>query len=212
LRDNRARIESGGKWGYRDGSGNLPIKLQFTEAHDFCNGLAAVKNDAGKWGFIDVTGKYVIKPIYTNEPGDYHSGYIRVKDKSGNEFFIDKTGTIKHAVENGCYPQDFSDDGYCFVHALSSYIMDTSFNKILELGQWAEVRYLGNNTFRQKKGVTEAHILDTSGNLILVGEVDDFLKGFSEGMVSIVHYGKEPLQGYINEQGEVVVCFEDTQF
>lgn len=209
LRDGRARIHSGGKWGFRDGSGNLPIPLKFTEAHDFCNGLAAVKDENDKWGFIDTSGQYVIRPIYSREPGDYHSGYIRVTDKSNTHFFIDKTGTIKHTFEGN--PYDFSDDGYCCVSTFSSYLMDTSFKKILDMGQYAEIVYSENKTFRQKISYYAARITDISGNLLLEGGVDDFPGGFCEGLAIIKDY-KTKIKGYINKQGEVVVCFEDTQF
>lgn len=206
LHNDRAKIEIDNKWGFRDGSGNLPISPQFKEVHDFHNGLAAVKDENGKWGFIDTSGQYVISPIYSREPGDYHSGYIRVTDKSNTHFFIDKTGTIKHTFKGN--PCDFSDDGYCCVSAFSSYLMDTSFNKIMDMGQYADIIYLENKTFRQKISYIAAHIKDISGNLLLEGGVDDFPGGFSDGMAII----KYKIQGYINKQGEVVVCFEDTQF
>lgn len=218
LRDGRARINSGEKWGFRDGRGNLPIPLKFTEAHDFCNGLAAVKDENDKWGFIDTSGQYVISPIYTIEPGDYHSGYIRVTDKSNTHFFIDKTGAIKHTIKDirpyeDIRPYDFSDDGYCYccVSYYDSYLMDTSFKKIMDLGQYTEIVYLEDKTFRQMVG-NAAHIKDISGNLLLEGDVDnDFPGGFSGGMAIVNNY-RLGIKGYINKQGEVVVCFEDTQF
>lgn len=40
-----------GKWGYIDTRGNIIIPLQFEEADQFSEGMAAVKV-AGKWGYI----------------------------------------------------------------------------------------------------------------------------------------------------------------
>lgn len=210
LRDGLAKVKVNQKYGYRDNKGKMLVAAQFAEARDFCNGLAAVKNDDDKWGFIDTSGNYVINPIYSIEPGDYHSGYIRVTDKSSRSYFIDKSGTTVYTFEDGTRAADFSDDGYCCISALSSYIIDKSFKKTADLGQWAETKYLKNNMFWNYAG-SVAHIRDKSGNILLTVDCDFLKRGFDNGPAPVKVYN-EGICGYINEQGEVIVNFVDTQF
>jgi hypothetical protein len=51
------------KYGYIDTTGSVVIEAGFSDAHDFKNGLAKVK-ESGKWGFIDITGKIVVPCLY----------------------------------------------------------------------------------------------------------------------------------------------------
>lgn len=51
------------KWGFITEAGKEAIPFIYDEAHDFKDGLAAVKVDS-LWGFIDYTGMMVIKPVY----------------------------------------------------------------------------------------------------------------------------------------------------
>lgn len=60
-----AICEPGGKRGYIDKTGRLVIPCLFSEAHDFHDGLAMVR-EGRTWGFIDKTGQMVIE--YKTEP------------------------------------------------------------------------------------------------------------------------------------------------
>lgn len=57
------------QYGYIDKTGNYIIKPQFSQAHNFSEGLAAVGIN-GKWGYIDKTGQFAINPIF-----DYAYGF-----------------------------------------------------------------------------------------------------------------------------------------
>jgi hypothetical protein len=46
--------------GYLDASGRIAIPLQFNDARDFSEGMAAVRQGHEGWGFIDKTGQVVI--------------------------------------------------------------------------------------------------------------------------------------------------------
>lgn len=53
--DNMIPVCKQGKWGFADPSGNVIIKIQYSDVRHFSEGLAAVKKD-GKWGYIDTKG------------------------------------------------------------------------------------------------------------------------------------------------------------
>ena len=52
---------------YRDKTGKIVVKPQFTYAGDFTDGLARVRignKKTGTFGYIDKTGKFVINPLF----------------------------------------------------------------------------------------------------------------------------------------------------
>jgi hypothetical protein len=81
------------KWGYIDSDGRLVISLQFEQAEDFEQGLAAVRVGK-KWGFVGEDGRYAINPQF-DEAWSFseHLAAFRLGDKWG---FIDKIG--KYAI------------------------------------------------------------------------------------------------------------------
>jgi hypothetical protein len=84
------RFEKNDKYGFKDKqTGKVVVPAKYDDAHDFSEGLAAVKLD-GKWGFIDKTGKKII-PLKYDDAEHFSEGLAPVKldDKWG---FIDKTG------------------------------------------------------------------------------------------------------------------------
>lgn len=77
------------RFGFFDKTGKFAIEPQFTAAHDFEYGFAAVEYD-GKWGFIDQQGHFVIPPEY--DGATYVSegaAAVRIGERT---VFIDKTG------------------------------------------------------------------------------------------------------------------------
>ena len=58
----------GGLWGYINAAGKEVIPVQYTDTHEFSEGLAPVEQN-GKWGYIDKTGKTLI-------PFQYEGAYI----------------------------------------------------------------------------------------------------------------------------------------
>jgi len=115
------------RYGFMDYKGNEVIPVSFLDAHDFSEGLAAVRMgpsyDDGKWGFIDAKGKTVIPFSYTREPGDFHSGRAMIilketKLENGQmevEYgYIDRSGKLVEKLTqktNDCFsgkPMDWS--------------------------------------------------------------------------------------------------------
>lgn len=77
-------------WGYMDKIGKIVIEPQFFIAHDFHEGLAAVKMD--KYGFIDKTGQMVIKEQF-DYVEDFSEGLAAVQ-VNGKYGFIDRRGEM----------------------------------------------------------------------------------------------------------------------
>jgi hypothetical protein len=90
-----------------DYKGQQKVATKFLRAHNFHEGLAAVKAgvdyDHGKWGFINEQGQTVIPFSYTHEPGDFNSGRAMVVLKEGKSVagtitatygYIDKSGKL----------------------------------------------------------------------------------------------------------------------
>ncbi|RZK38253.1 MAG: WG repeat-containing protein [Pedobacter sp.] len=100
------------RYKFVDFKGNVKIQTVYLKAHDFSEGLAAVKCGAdynhGKWGFINEKGETVIPFIYDHEPGDFNSGraLVKIRDFGGNENYkstvygyIDSEGKLIPALE-----------------------------------------------------------------------------------------------------------------
>jgi len=98
-----------GKWGYIDRTGKIVIPLQYSDAYEFSEGLAAVwpgerqYDPAGgrpiiRLSFIDKTGRMVIPPQYPHAhaySGDYgFSEGLAFVEVGGKMGFIDKTGQM----------------------------------------------------------------------------------------------------------------------
>lgn len=79
------------KWGFITETGNEVIPFIYEGAHDFKEGLAAVKIN-GLWGFVDYTGIMVIKPLY-DKVIDFSESRAIVQIKS-KWIVIDKIGNV----------------------------------------------------------------------------------------------------------------------
>lgn len=81
-----------GKYGYKDGNGNLVVSYQYTYAGNFSEGLAYVKEKDKGYGFIDKDGKLVI-PFRYESTMSFKEGLTAVQlnkkwgyiDKKGNQ-------------------------------------------------------------------------------------------------------------------------------
>ncbi|MCL2053114.1 MAG: WG repeat-containing protein [Oscillospiraceae bacterium] len=88
-----AAVELGGKMGYIDKDGNVVIPFQYDYAHDFAEGLAAVRVGdlhTGKLGYIDKTGMLVVPLEYEQASywtaNSFSDGLVAAK--KGDEWFI----------------------------------------------------------------------------------------------------------------------------
>ena len=86
-----AMVEQGGKWGFVDTLGTIPIACQFDSEMLFQEGLSAVKQ-GNKWGFVNTSGIFVIPAEY-----DYAESFFKGKalvEIDDEQFYINKKGEI----------------------------------------------------------------------------------------------------------------------
>ena len=89
IREYHGIDDYNGHFGFIDKNGEVAVPLEYSEALDFCDGLAGVEKD-GKWGFIDKAG-IVAVPIEYDGLTSFSEGLACVT-KDGKYGFVDKTG------------------------------------------------------------------------------------------------------------------------
>ena len=87
------------RYGFINTKGQFVVKPVFIDAHDFSDGLAAVKlpatqSNPAAWGFIDTSGKMVIPAKFSIEPGNFRTGRAPVEKRNGHKVMIDKSGEV----------------------------------------------------------------------------------------------------------------------
>jgi hypothetical protein len=101
-----------GKYGYIDQTGKLVIPFLYEYAHNFSEGLAAVKFN-GKYGYIDKTGKWVIQPQFTGG-GIFSEGLAAAGLEESKYGYIDITG--KWVIQPQFYKAErFQKNGFAIV-------------------------------------------------------------------------------------------------
>jgi hypothetical protein len=99
-------MQENGKIGYIDKTGKMVIPAQYSNAHPFSEGLAAVTVE-NKYGYIDTSGKMVIPPQFDNV-GPFSEGLAYV-ESDGNKGFIDKSGKLVIKGEEFLEARGFSE-------------------------------------------------------------------------------------------------------
>jgi len=201
-------------YGYMDENCNIVIEAKFKRCGNFHYGLAKALSDEGLWGFIDKTGKFVIDPIYTKEPEDFNDTHAMVYDKSGKEYLIDRQGKIIWSNENGDHVYPFCAKG---TEAFSVWrirskswgfaivskdlnMVDCKFNYIVVNTNARVVNF--NDKWIECENY---HLIYYDGRIRL--KYDNGI--FSDGLAACSSWGDKY---YINDKGEVVIKFVDTQF
>ena len=87
LSENLRMVRAGTLSGFADAGGKQVIAPQFSQAMDFSEGLACVKNESGKWGYINTSGSLVIPYLY-DEANSFSSGLALIK-QNGLYGYID---------------------------------------------------------------------------------------------------------------------------
>ncbi len=190
------------KYGFLDANCKIVIPAKYLNCHTFSDGLAAVQNEEKLWGYIDKNGKYVIEPMFTYEPGDFHSGFAHVEDKSGKSHYIDKTAKVVWtAPDNNLYGY-FSNSGYLINRGS---ILNTSFKRVAGYAD-GHIRQIEDDWFVVDTGWGYA-LYDYAGNYLLKFETE---KDICDGIGCHTSYGDD--RYYFNLKGEIIAKFEDTKF
>lgn len=75
-------VQSDGKWGFINSSGEWALEPVFEDAGSMACGLAPVKK-YGKWGYADITGKLIIEAKFEGAMPFDLKGYAATKSESG---------------------------------------------------------------------------------------------------------------------------------
>ena len=200
-------------WGFRDVNGKVIVEPQFIEAHNFSEGMAAVKiktnGGADKWGYINKAGIFVIQPAYSNEPGDFHNQRAYVQNKEGRYFYIDSTSKILSnpfiRVSDFHNSKAFvQGDGPCM-------LVDTMFKSVatlrVKMDYLTRVIYVGNDIY------LDDCLLSPRGEVLLKGVKEPFYEDLSAGSTTSYNSADEIYHnGYINRKGEYVIEFVESSF
>jgi len=117
------------KFGFMDKSGKILIPIEFKQAGNFSDGMAAVLVD-GKWGYINTGGNMVIEPQFDRVKA-FNSG-IALVESNKNWFYIDKSGNPLDSFPESDKKYDF-EDGIAFIRRAEKVgFMDTKGKVILE--------------------------------------------------------------------------------
>lgn len=216
LHDNRRLFQdfNTGKFGYMNENNSVSIAPSFVYAHDFSDGLAAVAILDGEqllWGYIDTKGKYVINPVFTQEPKDFHNGFAVIKKRADNysyyDAFIDKNGTVKYEAR---YLTDFW-DGYAIAitNDLFAKLVDSELNS-------SPFVMSGNHSIGDNSIVNHtSHTLWADGFTYSHNngwELKDS-KPFSDEITQTrASYGSDVPTGYVNRLGELILVFTQSEF
>ena len=91
FHDGLAVVKAAERYGYIDRSGAIVIPIQWMNAYDFSEGLAALRVDKKHFQFIDTAGTVVIKSKKYDSVGRFRNGICRVV-KGGKVKWIDTKG------------------------------------------------------------------------------------------------------------------------
>lgn len=174
--DYRKQEYFGRKYWYINKQGvSITNGKEFTEAHDFQEGLALVNAaqyiNQSKYGFIDTSGEYVVQPIYKGGES-FSEGLALVRTNKDVLFFIDKNG--KKVLE-------------------SNYLLCGNFSE----GLAPVAKKLRNNSYLYG-------FIDKTGSLVIDFKYSDVLypkNAFKEGLAAV---SKGEGWDFINTSGDFV--------
>lgn len=204
--------------------------------------VATNESGSIKWGFIDKTGQEVIPPKFSIEPSRFdNTGLALVFNKEEKGMFIDKTGKIVSKEYEGTHISPFyngkailtvsdydEENGW----TNGDMLIDKDFNVIAHIGKGyrlqggdvkecamryypdldnftkginlSPVLFYDNRIYVQLKKFGYG-LLDEKGNVVIAGLAGPFV----EGMAPVI---SDAGKGYVNEKGEWLIKFEESNF
>ena len=192
------------KYGYLDSACKTVIPFQYVDGSCFSEGLAAVAIQRGNeilWGFIDTEGKWVIEPMFSNRPDDFHEGYTVVAKKNSKYVYINKAGQVC-SEEYETALRFFkglaivvSNGNRCFIN--------TSFqkNEALTLPKGRN-RY----TYYDETSTMYGNYLYSHTGELISKQVDPFYTDVTVYREGSAH------KGYVNTKGEIIIKFVGSEF
>lgn len=206
-----------GKAGYINSSGTLTIPIEYDDAINFSEGLAAIQQGE-IWGYINASGELVIPPSF-DQAYSFHDGLakVKVKDRFG---YIDHTGKLviepvyeeaSHFSESLATVLKCTSQKQC---TLVEVFGDASFNflmggerRLINLDGKTEkiLDYEKVGLFYERLAVVKEGelygFIDNTGSLVIPTQYDSAL-GFSDGLAA-VEIGEQ--WGFIDTTGALII-------
>lgn len=195
------RIRRNGLYGFVNQQGSVVVNPQYSDAHDYSEGLAAVKIDE-RWGFIDSSSRWIIPPQF-EEVHDFSESMAAVKLHGWGYVNTEGQIAIPCQYQNA---RDFS-EGLAAVskNGVWGYI-DATDNRIIEL-QFKEAYSFkeGLARVRDPQEVLYYGFINKNGKFV-IKPTFEYAREFCEGK-SLVRDKDEGFYKYISTRGkEILIC------
>ncbi len=199
-------IGEDGKAGYVDSTGATVIKLQFEDARDFSEGLAAVQTGdnwgyidgtAGKLGYIDRSGHFVAPPAFTAPGFAFSQGLAAVR--SGEKWgYLDRDGRM--VIDSQYERARPFHEGLGAVEIGGKWGFVDKKGAMLIRARFDQVGYFSEGLARVSIGERVGYV-DETGRQVIDLQVKNSWP-FSEGLAA-VQLGDQ--WGYIDRNGSIVI-------
>ena len=200
--------------------GEMVIDLEYDYILQFSDGIAAAAKN-GKFGYIDTKGKIVIDFIYEDARSfndgsiapvriEKRYGYINKQGEIVIERQFDKAGTVVNGIAvaaNGRLVKAWSEErGDYMATEKEHYIINDKTREIITVA-YDEVADFAENGLAAVREATLYGYIDKNGEEVIAPQ---FIEAgeFSEGLAPVKTQNEKWC--YINEQGEIVMEFENT--
>lgn len=198
LIENFRLMRSGTLTGFTDCNGKQVIAPKFTQATNFSEGFAAVKNEEGKWGYINTKGELAIPHLY-EESNPFSDGLALIKSE-GLYGYIDGDNNI---IIPPSYPE-----AYPFSEGLACVKIDEKYGYINTDGTIAinpqyELAFDFHEGFAVIKN-GKYGLIDGSGTAIIAPTFDHLSPLVTNGLVKAK---KGEKMAFINTVGQAKTEF-----
>lgn len=208
------------RYGFINTKGQFVVKPVFLDAHDFSEGLAAVKlpatqSNPAAWGFIDTSGKMVIPAKFSIEPGNFRTGRAPVEKRNGHKVMINKAGEV--------VSPEFYELSECFSNGnaiagnmgYNYFLIDSNYKQISD--GMPDIS-LKEQPYIEKNGLFQTFNKGLYGSVTRLTSTAKFLIGYTidhtTGPLSdkLIHIRRNGIDAFMNYEGVVVFSIEANEF
>lgn len=208
------------RYGFINTKGQFVVKPVFLDAHDFSEGLAAVKlpatqSNPAAWGFIDTSGKMVIPAKFSIEPGNFRTGRAPVEKRNGHKVMINKSGEV--------VSPEFYELSECFSNGnaiagnmgYNYFLIDSNYKQISD--GMPDIS-LKEQPYIEKNGLFQTFNKGLYGSVTRLTSTAKFLIGYTidhtTGPLSdkLIHIRRNGIDAFMNYEGVVVFSIEANEF
>ncbi len=190
----RARVKSGGLYGFIDTTGKVVINPTFSRAWDFDHHMAIVESQ-GKQGVIDLSGNYLIPPDYDHIIAAPMFALVLAIHEN-NSAVLDLSGQVLVQIPQASAQET---DGHLIsLHQKGKmWLYDLMGKKMLPGDGYDQLVYLGDQCWAAKKD-SVYHLLNDEGmeiNSLAYTQINKF-----ENRMAV--YQRDQFWGYLDASGK----------